>query len=1128
MKKLIPALLILLLTQTPSFAQQPSPDTWWHNTPRTIHYHPEGEDFVCLDGKLRFNRALYGSNTAFRVEAGDLPEFALYLPGMGGNLRLGIIAGSKSKWLINAQKIKAIYRPGSMLYEISDPLLGHGVLHITILALADAEGMIIQTTFDGAQSKAELVWVYGGANGKKFSRDGDIGADPESSFYLQPGYCKDNTYTIKNNTFQLLFEAGQKQIAGIVPATSVIKLADATQQNSPLDLYTSSAAAAPAITGRLPLPHTPVYFLILDTAATTQTDPGAAFAQAEKARRQLTGRVKVNTPDAYINTLGGALAVAADGIWEAPSYLHGAVAWRMRLNAWRGPYVADPLGWHDRAEMHFSSYALSQVITPATGPSVPDTALHLARQLEKIGTTVFSNGYISRYPGGDIRAHHYDMNLVFVDELLEHFNWTGNWTYVKKMWPLIQRHLAWEKRNFDADGDGLYDAYAAIWASDALQYSGGGVTHSSAYNYRANKMAAELAAHIGEDPTPYQKEAAKILAAMNRQLWLPGGWYAEYKDKMGLQLVHPAAGLWSVYHAIDSKVPDPFQAWQCLQYINTQIPHIPVKANGLAEKDLYVLSTTNWQPYTWSLNNVVLAELEHTALAFWQAGQPEEAYIIWKSALIESMYLGACPGNFQQLSYYDAIRGELYRDFADPIGMAARSLVEGLFGITPDALHDTLTIQPGLPSAWKYASLHVPDIAIDYKQTGNTDHYTILPSFSKPLQLKLRLRARFDAVAGITVNGKKVTWTADAAAIGTPILQLLLPPQQSYDIAVTWQGVSFEKLALQDHYAPNDPIRIHGSATLITDVYDPQGALKDIARTPANLIAIVQEAGGRKTFFVKTSQGAFSWWQPLSFAATAAVAGMPEQQPQKTIMAGQYEKIDLTPYFNDKVTQIFKQAYLSPRPTSPTLQLPTQGIGNWCYPLTQANIDDAGLRHVAGEKNEIVLPPQGIPLATPGGTDAKNILFTSQWDNYPDSVSIPLTGKASHLYLLMAGSTNAMQSQMDNGVITITYTGGATTVLPLRNPNNWWPIEQDYYTDGYAFTTGAPKPIRIALISGAVIGDNQKYTTIKGFTNRAIDGGAATVLDIALNPSAPLQSLTLTTLTNDVVIGLMSITLVRP
>src|SRR5579864_7235460 len=119
MNKLL-ALFAFFLVQLTVLAQQHT-DTWWHNKERTIHYRPEGEDFVCLNGTLRFNRALYGTNTAFRVEAGDLPEFALYLPGMGGSFRLGIIAGSKSKWLMNAKSIKAIYRPGSMLYEISDP-----------------------------------------------------------------------------------------------------------------------------------------------------------------------------------------------------------------------------------------------------------------------------------------------------------------------------------------------------------------------------------------------------------------------------------------------------------------------------------------------------------------------------------------------------------------------------------------------------------------------------------------------------------------------------------------------------------------------------------------------------------------------------------------------------------------------------------------------------------------------------------------------------------------------------------------------------------------------------------------------------------------------------------------------
>ncbi|WP_431242016.1 hypothetical protein ACQ9BO_19010 [Flavobacterium sp. P21] len=76
------------------------------------------------------------------------------------------------------------------------------------------------------------------------------------------------------------------------------------------------------------------------------------------------------------------------------------------------------------------------------------------------------------------------------------------------------------KRNFDPDNDGLYDAYATIWASDALQYSGGAVIHSSAYNYYANKTVAELAKKIGKDATPYEKEATKILKASNEQLWI--------------------------------------------------------------------------------------------------------------------------------------------------------------------------------------------------------------------------------------------------------------------------------------------------------------------------------------------------------------------------------------------------------------------------------------------------------------------------------------------------------------------------------------------------------------------------------------------------------------------------------
>lgn len=1225
----------LLVSINNTIAQTTDTAKWWHNKVRNIHYQPQGKDFVLANGHMRFNRALYGTNTGFRVEGGDLPEFAMYMPGMGGNLKFGIVVNDKSKWLINAKNIKAIYRPGSMMYEVRDSMLGNGVMYITLLALADAEGMIVKASFDKVPANVQLLWVYGGASGRKFNRDGDIGADPESSFYLRPEYCTDNVYNISNNTFNLSYGSGKvlseedrygnkpagndvsvpvtgesntgKQLIGIVPTSTNIHVVDATKQATPLELYQSAKSTTPAIAGSIKVTSQDYYFFIINPDSKkinlTYNNLAEQYNKAEAARKKLADRIVVNTPDPYINTLGGALSLAADGIWEEPSYMHGAVAWRMRLNAWRGPYVADPLGWHDRARMHFSSYAKSQVISPLSGPVVADTALHLARQLEQMGTSMFSSGYISRNPNNNKVAHHYDMNLVYIDEMLNHFNYTGDINYVKQMWPVLQRHLAWEKRNFDADGDGLYDAYAAIWASDALQYSGGGVTHSSAYNYRSNKMAAQIAKLIGEDATPYQREADKISNAMNSKLWMPAqGWYAEYKDLLGLQSLHPAAALWTIYHALDEGAANPFQSYQSLRYIDNNIPHIPVKANGLMKKDLYVLSTTNWHPYEWSLNNVVLAESQHTALAYWQGNRADEAYKIWESSLIESMYVGASPGGFQQLTFYDAVRGELYRDFADGIGMSARALVEGLFGVTPAALNNTLTIKPGWPLQWNYASLTTPDVNISFKRSGNNDTYTVVQTFPKNMQLCLLIRAKSAGIKSIMVNGKAATWKNADDAVGEPVIEIQSAYQRKYVIQIAWDGSAIDKPVLQNMYVKGNALSLQLPHAVVQKINDPQNILLNaqVKNNPVN--ASVNAEAGNHTAFVQLKQNGLVWWQPIDVTVKDEVEiDAPVAQPNNTVefniknnsslaqvgkvivnngsmsfvtnvnvpassfqhiavpadkvVAGrnkiiyswqdksgnhsthqniinwnvtpltqQTEMINLSAYFNDKVTRIFKNQYLSPRPNVPTLQLPTQGIGEWTHPLITANIDDIGLRNLAGEKNQITLP-QGISFQTPSDTLKPNIVFTSQWDNYPKQVAIPLSGKASHAYFLMAGSTNPMQSRLTNGAVVISYTDGSSDTLLLKNPETWWPIEQDYYNDGYAFSINAPRPIRLHLKTGRIITDAE--TSLSNNAGKMINGGAATVLDMPLDISKTLKDIKLQTLANDVVIGLMSVTLVR-
>ncbi|MFT2010459.1 DUF4450 domain-containing protein [Pontibacter sp. 13R65] len=1180
---------------------------------RPLRYKPDGTDFVITNGTKRFNRALYGTTTAFRVEAGDLPEFLLYMPGKGGNLKLGIATDKGEKWLIEATEIKAIYRPGSMLYEIKDPLLGEGQLNLQVLAMADAEGMVLLMETAANTTPFELIWTYGGASGHRPSRNGDIGADPEEGFYLHPEHCKNNVFAIKDNSFLLDFKVKNDahQIQGIMPAGASIKLADARKQDSPKTLWQSGQSELPVVVGKQTLkPAQKVYFGLQNSKSTSiksYKELAGVFQKAEESRKKAASHIKLETPDPFFNTFGGALSIAADAIWDGQSYMHGAIAWRMPLNGWRGAYVADALGHHDRARTHFRGYAKAQVTSPASGPVVPDQERNLARMEEKLGLSLYTSGYISRNPSSKHVAHHYDMNMVFIDQLLRHFLWTGDKAYLQEAWPMLERHLAWEKRNFDADNDGLYDAYASFWASDGVQYSGGGVTHSSAYHHFSNKTAARLAALIGKDPKPYEQEAEKIKEAIESTLWMPeAGVYAEFKDLLGLQQLHPAAALWTVYHTLDSQVPDPFQAYQALRYVDTQIPHIPIKCADLPNENLYTLTTTNWMPYTWSVNNVALAEVAHTALAYWQSGHTEEANRLMKSILVESMYMGSSPGNLQQLSYYDHYRNELYRDFADGIGITSRALVEGMFGIQPDMLAEELTIRPGLPASWDHALLETPDIKYSFRREGNKETYELEPHFGKPLKLNFMASALGDKVAAVTVNGQPVKWTSFEEAVGNPQIDIVPAKADKYEVVITWAG---DKPAAAKHQAiaaNGAKLEVDFGKAEVQELKDTQGIVASSDQKKSKLEVKLAGQEGHRTFFVRTTQGDLSWWQPVNvelrepfrlisttgpneaqlrvelqnntadalkkevavtvgkftqtmklevpaFASSSAIlipadhlkAGTNRVSvaagnqtlasaditnwnvPAATAKAApNWETLDLTAHFNDNVTQIFQNEYLTPRPTSATLQLPKQGIGNWCYPFVTAEVDDSGLRTKAGEAGKITLP-NGLPFKTTGPGKGKNILFTSQWDNYPANAAVPLQGSASHAYLLMAGSTNPMQSRIDNGEVVVTYTDGTQERLALRNPETWWPIEQDYYLNKYSFTSSKPKPIRLHLKTGEVP-TNYQYDSIKGFAyDSYIPGGAATVLDLPLNPAKKLKSLEVNALANDVVIGLMGVTLVR-
>ena len=985
---------------------------------RRYNYYPEGRELVCRNGENRYTRALYGTHDAFRLETSDRPVFATYKRNECRNVSMyAVIDGNRVALDSAFFDCEARYMGGRRTYT-----LRHDDTEIKICAMASfREDEDAVWRFDIATERKDirLEAVLKEARSSKFSRNGDLGVDDLTKFNAkEDGEPLSVARWNADGTSFMLLEGNKKLVAAEWKGKDYDRLKQ-------------------------------------------------RFESEEEKRTEIMSRVEINTPDALFNTLGSILMAAADGLWDGKTWLHGCIGWRTPLAGWRGCYVGDAVGWTERSYSHFKAYGASQVtdVTPVTPHPSQDSTLNLARAKKKWGTQMYSNGYICRYPERKDVMHHYDMNLNYIDGLLWHLSYNAGKEQLREFWQILTRHLEWEKRNFDPDNDCLYDAYCCIWASDALYYNGGAVTHSSAYNYRGNRLAARIAEILGEDGEKYRREAEGILKAMNRRLWIEErGHWAEYEDLMGKGRKHESAALWSVYTPIDCGACSPEQAFRATEYVDREIPHIPVVAEGGVTVG-HTLSTTDWMPYAWSTNNVAHEEVANMALAYFQAGRTEKGFELLKTDLTDEMLLGKSPGNFGQISFYDRERKEAYRDFGDNIGITSRAIINGLFGITPDALYGRCIIKPAFPEEWREASIRTPYLSYSFRREGDKDIYEIEQNFAEPLQIVIRTNAG---------EGAYIDTEGCSKRRQTIVVERKKLPQRKADKTLT-------------------------------------------AR---------KEETTQQGYIEKMGLGEISLCQEN------------DKEKERHVM------LDLSRHYNAKVTDIFKNRYESPRPPFTTLQIPVQGIGEWCHPKTTAEIDDSGLRNiitaVEGEKGlGIYDTEKGIRFLL--AKEGSNVVFSSLWDNYPDEVRIPLRGLEKGFcaaYLMMIGTTNNMQSRIDNGLVIAEYADNTCDTLHLVNPINWQTITEEFVFDDYAFWSAPVSPLRFRLDNGKVGRDINKaeYLTEMplegneekkiGEENRyAIHHGAGVILKMPVNNKKKLKAVRLVTLSNDIVIGIMGITL---
>ena len=140
----------------------------------------------------------------------------------------------------------------------------------------------------------------------------------------------------------------------------------------------------------------------------------------------------------------------------------------------------------------------------------------------------------------------------------------------------------------------------------------------------------------------------------------------------------------------------------------------------------------------------------------------------------------------------------------------------------------------------------------------------------------------------------------------------------------------------------------------------------------------------------------------------------------------------------------------------------------------------------------------------------KNIAFTSLWDNWPKSVSVPVNASGEAVWLLVCGSSNPMQGKISNAVITFRYKDGVEEKLDLVPPENFWSLcgfgrtDYNYARDGFSLPNTPPAQVQL------------------GTNCRAMTYGWK------LRPGVELENISLETLSQEVVIGLMGVSIMNP
>ena len=1083
-----------------------------------LRYTAKGREIVGHNRTCFNNRPMYCEPPGAEcvVLAGDRPFVRLLAkPYVLGGFAAAIVRDGAGKWFHDYSEVESRYRCGRMAWRIKDPALAGVNVQLEAVPLQQGSaGFALRLQAEGLRAGDQIVWAFGGAR-----YEGDVRLlwdptmrgnpdvyklgdprKPEMNLGMDPLRCRGNQVMIEGQTFRLLPNEGAARVAvAKADREGKLRVRDASACSNPITLLKAAADKLPMACGIVGLREgqDTVFWTVAAAPAgagampVQVAEPAQAFANGA-AYLQSIERIEVETPEPRLDAAVAAVCHAIDAGCDRNPFIfrHGCMAFSIHFLGWRVMCGATALGWHERVRGDTAYYAASQVTDGGDRREAqPDPGRRYSIEGER--SRFYGRGRIPR------DTAMYNTQTQFFDQAIRDWRWTADPEMERILRPSLELHLEWARACFDPDDDGLYESYINTLPTDSVWYNGGGSVEESAYAYYGHLAAMEMARRAGDADSAarHEKRAEKIKRALTDVLWLnERGHFGLYVEQGGHHRVHSDAWLYSEFLPIDCGMATPEQALQALYYTEWALERIRLPYGG------EVCQPSNWVPWKWSVRDMFGGDICALALAYFQTGLSDEGWELLLGATLESAYAGAVPGGFSHIG--------AGTDFADNSNMFARTVVEGLFGYDPDYPNELVRLHPAIPSSWPTACIRTPDYTFDYRQEGDFDKYHL--TLARRAGVDFRLPVRAEKVQRITLNGAEVRWRAEAG-FGCTWVCLRTQKSDSAEVAIEISNRVPQGVAVKLAGKVGDKIHLASPHGRIVRWHDFHDALAGARAESSVVRGRLAQRPGHHIVLAEVQVGELPQRQVFKLHVTdpEGEAKQAARTPREAPKDASWTCLDLAPQYNGNIKTIFKQQYLSPRPTTCSVRLGVDGFSAWTFAFwgdVPPEIDLSNVEQLIDDQGYIHTP-QNVSFRR--FDKDKNIAFTSLWDNWPRSVTVPVNQEAEAAWLLLCGSTFPMQTQIANAEVRFRYADGQVEKLELVPPLNFWTLcpwggkDYDYRLDSFCLPKPPPPSVRL------------------GRNCRAM------VLSWKLRPDVALKDLTLETLSQDVVIGLMGVSLMN-